>query len=79
MSDIILEQWAYAENGERAISADKLYRISRALKTSADYLLCGEKTDIDKSFELSDINEKLNGASPEQLEKVNQMIDVIIK
>lgn len=79
LADVSPQLISNAENGERAISADKLYRISQALKTSADYLLCGEKNNIDKSFELSELSEKLKNASPEQLEKINQMIDVIIE
>ena len=77
LADISPQLISNAENGERAISCDKLYRISKALKTSADYLLSGEKTDVDKSFELYELSEKLKNASPEQLEKINQMIDVI--
>ena len=77
LADVSPQLISNAENGERAISADKLYRISRALQTSADYLLCGDKNDTDKSFELSKLSEKLKAATPEQLEKINQMIDVI--
>lgn len=39
LSDVSPQLISNAENGAKAISSDKLYRISKALKASADYLL----------------------------------------
>lgn len=48
LADISPQLLSNAENGIRAISSDKLYRISRALNVSADYLLSGKSTDKDR-------------------------------
>ena len=79
LADVSPQLISNAENGERAISSDKLYRISRALNTSADYLLCGEVNEYDKAFSLNDLNKKLKTASPDKIEMINQIADIVIK
>lgn len=75
LADVSPQLISNAENGERAISADKLYRISRALQTSADYLLCGNTTEKDCSI----LSNKLLSATPDQLQAIDSIIDIIMK
>ena len=79
LADVSPQLISNAENGERAISADKLYRISKALQTSSDYLLCGELNDFDKSFENHALSSKLKNATPEQIQTINQIADIILQ
>lgn len=51
-----------------------LYRKSLSLRRSSDYLLSGEKTDVDKMLVL----EKIKDATPEQLQAIETMCDVIM-
>lgn len=74
LADISPQLVSNAENGIRAISSDKLYRISKALKVSADYLLSGEASDKDAQI----LNEKLNDASPETRSAIDKIVDIII-
>lgn len=78
LADVSPQLISNAENGQRAISSDKLFRISRALNTSSDYLLSGEKTDADKEKELSLLSESLKSATPEQAALINQIANLII-
>lgn len=75
MADVSPQFLSNAENGVRSIGAEKLYRISKALDVSADYLLSGEVTDKDKSIVL----EKFADATPEQLNALEEIYDVIKK
>lgn len=74
LADISPQLLSDTEHGKRAISVDKLYRISQALGVSSDYLLSGEKTDVDKMLVL----EKIKDATPEQLQAIETMCDVIM-
>ena len=79
LADVSPQLISNAENGERAISSDKLYRISKALQTSADYLLGGELNETDKSFEKSELAKKIQNATPQQVQMINQIADTILK
>jgi len=74
LADISPQLLSDTEHGKRAISSDKLFRISRALEVSADYLLSGEKTETDKLILL----EKLESASEEQIKAIETICDVIM-
>ncbi len=74
LADISPQLLSNAENGSRAISSDKLYRISRALNVSADYLLSGESTDKDRLL----LFEKIKDADTAQLQAIETMCDVIM-
>lgn len=74
LADISPQLLSNAENGTRAISSDKLYRISKALNVSADYLLTGESTDKDKSILL----EKIENADSNQLQAIESICDIIM-
>ena len=74
LADISPQLLSTAENGVRNISSDKLYRISKALNVSADYLLSGTITRIDDSKFL----EILDNATPEQREAIESISEIII-
>ena len=74
LADISPQLLSTAENGTRAISADKLFRISRALNVSADYLLSGEITEKDKTMLL----EKIRNADEVQLHAIADISDIIM-
>lgn len=64
-----------AENGTRNISSDKLYRISKALNVSADYLMSGKTTRKDREILLN----KLDDATPRQMRAMDLIVDMIKK
>ncbi len=72
--DLTAQSISYAESGKRALRADSLKKISSTLGVSADYLLCGDVTKKD----LSNITEKLSHLSPQQLSKIETIIDQCI-
>ena len=74
LADISPQLVSNAENGTRAISSDKLYRISKALHISADYLLSGETSEKDIQI----LNDKLSTASTERTMAINKIADIII-
>ena len=62
---------SYAESGKRAMSPEKLLKISSALEVSADYLLTGEIIDKD----LLILSDKLRRLTPSQVRTVEAIID----
>lgn len=74
LADISPQLLSNAENGSRAIGSDKLYRISRALNISADYLLSGETSEKDKLLLL----DKIKDADAAQLQAIETICDVIM-
>ena len=74
LADVSPQLISTVENGLRAIGSDKLYRISRVLKVSADYLMCGEVNETDQFL----LHEKLQNATPEQLQAISEICDVIL-
>ena len=55
LAGIAHQQYNKAENGRTSFGADTLLRVSRALQTSADYLLSGkEKTRYNDIEQLTD-------------------------
>lgn len=74
LADISPQLLSTAENGVRNISSDKLYRISKALNVSADYLLSGTITRVDDSNFLN----TLEKATPEQRDAIESISEIII-
>ena len=74
-ADVSPQLISAVENGIRAVSSDKLFRISRALHVSADYLMSGEVSESDKFL----LGEKLKNASAEQLQAIDKITDIILK
>ena len=69
LAGIAHQQYNKAENGKTSLGADTLFRVSRALQTSADYLLSGkEKTRY------NDIEQLLNQLTDPQIELATEMI-----
>ncbi|MBE6719182.1 MAG: helix-turn-helix transcriptional regulator [Ruminococcaceae bacterium] len=75
LADISPQLLSTAENGIRNISSDKLYRISKALNVSADYLLSGKTTAVDDSNFLK----TLEKATPEQRDAIETICEIILK
>jgi len=73
LADISPQLLSNAENGTRAISSDKLYRISKALKVSADYLLSGEMAEKDNNL----LYEKISNTTPEKIKAIDKIVDII--
>ena len=73
-ADVSPQLISAVENGIRAVSSDKLFRISRALHVSADYLMSGEISESDKFL----LGEKLKNATSEQLQAIDKITDIIL-
>ena len=69
LAGIAHQQYNKAENGKTSFGADTLLRVSKALQTSADYLLSGkEKTRYD------DIEQLLDQLTDPQIELATEII-----
>ena len=75
LADVSPQLISTVENGVRAIGSDKLYRISRALHVSADYLMCGDVNEKDHSL----LCDKLKNATAEQLQAIREICDVVLQ
>lgn len=75
MAGITHQQYNKAENGKTCLSSDTLYRISTALQTSADYLLCGRKVS-EKYITTIDLLDKM---TDDQRELANKLIMCIVE
>ena len=60
-----------AERGTKAIRPENLYKISKALGVSADYLLTGEIANED----LNIISDKIKSLSAEQIRTIENIVD----
>ena len=63
------------EMGLKGFSADTLYKISKALKVSSDYLLCGHDIESE-NIELINI---LNKFTPEQIKAIIALLKTVYK
>ena len=63
------------ELGSGSFSAESLIKLCKALGTSADYILFGEKTDSD----LSVIYGMLSGLDPQYIPFVEQMLSAYVR
>lgn len=57
LAGIAHQQYNKAENGKTSFSSDTLLRVSKALQTSADYLLCGK--DASRYCEIEQLLDQL--------------------
>lgn len=73
LADVSPQLLSNAENGIRNISAEKLYRISKALDVSTDYLVTGKTTQTDKNIVL----EKFKDASPSEIIALEEIFGII--
>ncbi|MDE5557758.1 MAG: helix-turn-helix domain-containing protein [Ruminococcus sp.] len=74
IADVSPQLMSTAERGAKAIRPENLLKISKALGVSADYLLSGEVTDRD----FDNISAKLKNLSPEQIRRIERIIDECI-
>lgn len=70
-ADVTPQMLSTAERGTKAIRPENLLKISSALGVSADYLLTGDIIDKDLWF----ISEKLKGCEPDQVRKIEKILD----
>ena len=74
IADVSPQLMSTAERGAKAIRPENLLKISKALGVSADYLLSGEV--IGRDFD--NISAKLKNLSPEQIRRIERIIDECI-
>jgi len=73
-ANVTAQTISYAELGKKAMRADTIVGVCRALKISADYLLFGEVTPQDFSV----LEHKISQLSPRQYRCLEDIIDSYI-
>ncbi len=73
-SDISSKFLYEIEHGNKGFSADTLYKISKVLEVSCEYILCGRNINI-----TTDLSEIMNNFSDEQVECLISIIRIIDK
>ncbi|MBO5494796.1 MAG: helix-turn-helix transcriptional regulator [Eubacterium sp.] len=73
IADVSPQLISTAETGTRTISSEKLFRISKALNVSADYLLSGEFSSTDETY----LAQLLKNASNEQKIAIEQICRIV--
>jgi len=74
MVSVTSQMISYAELGKKAIRPENLYKLSKALGVSSDYLLTGEI--IDKDYLV--LQDKLQGLPPDKIKYIENIIDLCI-
>lgn len=75
LADVSPQMISTAERGSKSILSENLYKISKALNVSADYLLSGEITE--SSF--SEMYKRVLKTPAEMQEKIFQVIDILLE
>lgn len=75
LADVSPQMISTAERGSKSILSENLYKISRALNVSADYLLTGELTETS----LENLYKKVLQAPPNMQEKIYQVIEILLE
>ena len=75
LADVSPQMISTAERGNKSILSENLYKISKALNVSADYLLSGEITE--SSF--SELYNRVLKTPAEMQEKIFQVIDILLE
>lgn len=75
LSGITHQQYNKAENGKTCISSDSLLKVSRALQTSADYLLTG--TNLSERHQ--EMLALLDTLSDDQLQLASKVVQSIVE
>lgn len=75
LADVSPQMISTAERGNKSILSENLYKISKALNVSADYLLSGEITE--SSF--SEMYKRILKTPAEMQEKIFQVIDILLE
>jgi len=71
MSDMTPQFVSLAESGKRSMRVESLYKISRALGVSADYLLTGDLVDKDHLL----LSDELRRLTPQQFLIAKSIVD----
>ena len=75
MAGITHQQYNKAENGKTCLGSESLLRVSTVLKTSADYLLSGEK----RSERYRETIELLDKMTDSQVHLANKLIQCVVE
>jgi transcriptional regulator with XRE-family HTH domain len=75
MIDVSPQTISTAERGEKAMRPESIYKLSKIFECSTDYLLGGEKTEIDKS----NFGNKINSLSSREFKMLEQILTAIIE
>ena len=75
LADVSPQMISTAERGSKSILSENLYKISKALNVSADYLLSGEITE--SSF--NEMYKRVLKTPAEMQEKIFQVIDILLE
>lgn len=75
LADVSPQMISTAERGSKSILSENLYKISKALNVSADYLLSGEITE--SSF--SEMYKRVLKTPAEMQEKIFQVIEILLE
>lgn len=75
MVDVAPQTISSAERGQKSLRSENLFRVSKALGVSADYLLTGAITDEDYRY----LADKLSTLDSEQYRLLEDIIDSYLK
>ena len=74
LADVTPQFVSFAESGKRAMRADNIAKLAKALHVSVDYLLTGDYVDKDLLL----VSEKLQRLSSVQFARIERIIDECI-
>jgi len=69
--DVTSQTISSAEHGQKSLRSENLFRVSKALGVSTDYLLTGSIADEDYRY----LADKLSALDPEQYRHLEDIID----
>ncbi|MCI6360597.1 MAG: helix-turn-helix domain-containing protein [Eubacterium coprostanoligenes] len=75
IADVSPQMISTAERGSKSILSENLYKISKALDVSADYLLSGEITETN----LENMYKRILKTPPDMQEKIHQILDILLE
>lgn len=73
-ADVTPQTISSAERGQKSLRSENLFRVSKALGVSSDYLLTGNITGVDLQY----LSDKLSGLTPVQYRRLEDMIDIYL-
>lgn len=79
LSELSQQQISYAERGEKGLRCENILKVAQVLNVSTDYLLTGQRCEIDISLMLSEIKDDLKGLDTEQQATLCEVIKLFVK
>lgn len=73
-ADVTPQTISSAERGQKSLRSENLFRVSKALGVSSDYLLTGNITGDDLQY----LSDKISGLTPVQYRRLEDMIDIYL-